>query len=81
MIEEFENKWKSRLASLATPSNNANTDRLTTIIRELSNVSQQFTQQNIQIQRQLGLIAHQARDTQMKINGEQTQQVLLSNGH
>ena len=80
MIGEFEKKWESRLASLTTPSNNVNTDRLTTIIRELSNVSQQFNQQNAQIQRQLGLIVHQARDTQMKTNGEQTQ-VLVQNGH
>lgn len=80
MIDEFEKKWESRLASLTAPSNNANTDRLTTIIRELSNVSQQFSQQNAQIQRQLGLIAHQARDTQMKINGEQAQ-VMVQNGH
>lgn len=76
MIDQFEKKWETRLASLNNSSKNA--DQLTMIVRELSTVCQQFNQQNTQIQRQLGAIAYQVQDTQMKINGEQ---IPVQNGH
>ena len=76
MIDQFEKKWETRLASLNNSSKNA--DQLTMIVRELSTVCQQFNQQNTQIQRQLGAIAYQVQDTQMNINGEQ---IPVQNGH
>lgn len=78
MIDQFEKKWETRLASIRNSSQNAHVDQLNMVIRELSTVCQQFSQQNTQIQRQLGAIAHQVQDTQMKITGEQ---IPVQNGH
>ena len=76
MIDQFEKKWEARLASL--PNSSKNADQLAMIVRELSTVCQQVNQQNIYLQRQLGAIARQVQDTQMKTKAEQ---LPVQNGH
>jgi hypothetical protein len=85
MINEFDNKWNARLSSLTTSSTNNNVDQLLPIINDLSMVCQQFNQQNVQLQRQLGSVVHRAQNIQIKLNNEQTQeawpQLPVRNGH
>jgi len=85
MINEFDNKWNARLSSLTTSSTNTNVDQLLPIINDLSMVCQQFNQQNVQLQRQLGSVVHRAQNIQIKLNNEQTQeawpQLPVRNGH
>ncbi|CAF0717863.1 unnamed protein product [Adineta steineri] len=82
MINAFENKWNARLSSLTAPSKNANVDQLVPIFKELTTVCQQFNQQNVQIQQQLGTVVNRIRDVQMNLTNEQTRtQLPLQNGH
>jgi hypothetical protein len=85
MINEFDNKWNARLSSLTTSSTNTNADQLLPIVKDLTVVSQQFNQQNAQMQKQLGSVVHPVRDVQMTLNTEQTQkewpQLPVRNGH
>ncbi len=86
MINEFENKWNARLSSSTTALTNTNVNQLLPIIKDLSMVCQQFSQQNVQIQRQLGSVVNRLQDTQMKLNNEQQQQqewpqMPMQNGH
>jgi len=85
MINEFDNKWNARLSSLTTSSTNTNVDQLLPIINDLSMVCQQFNQQNVQLQRQLGSVVHRAQNIQIKLNNEQDEQdwpqLPIQNGH
>jgi hypothetical protein len=78
MINQFENKWNARLSSLTTSSTNTND---LSIFKDLSMVCQQFNQQNVHIQRQLGALVHRMQDIQMKSNNEQQPQLPIQNGH
>jgi hypothetical protein len=85
MINEFDNKWNARLSSLKTSSTNTNVDQLLPVIKDLTMVCQQFTQQNAQMQRQLGSVVHRVQDVQMNLNNEQDEQARaqlpIQNGH
>jgi hypothetical protein len=85
MINEFDNKWNARLSSLKTSSINNNVDQLLPVIKDLTMVCQQFTQQNAQMQRQLGSVVHRVQDVQMNLNNEQDKQAWpqlpIQNGH
>ncbi len=85
MINAFDSKWNARLASLTTPSTNTNVEQLIPIFKDLTTVCQQFSQQNAQMQKQLGSVVNRAQDIQMKMtNGSAQQawpQLQLQNGH
>lgn len=85
MINEFENKWNARLSSATTTSSNPNVEQLVPIMKDLAMVTQQFNQQNAQLQRQLGSVVHQVQDVQFKLNNEQGQsswpKLPTQNGH
>jgi hypothetical protein len=85
MINAFDSKWNARLSSLTTPSTNTNVEQLIPIFKDLTTVCQQFSQQNAQMQKQLGSVVNRAQDIQMKMtNGSAQQawpQLPLQNGH
>ena len=85
MINSFENKWNTRLASVTTSSTNANADQLLPIFKDLSTVCQQFNQQNVQMQKQLDSINNRVQAVQVKPNNGQVQQMNsrlpIQNGH
>jgi hypothetical protein len=85
MISGFENRWNTRLSTLTTTSTNSNVDQLLPILKDLTTVCQQFSQQNAQIQRQLGSVVHRIQDIQTKLNNEPSQQTWsqlpVQNGH
>ena len=74
MINAFESKWNERLSSVITPSTNTNVEQLLPIFKDLTTVCQQFSQQNAQMQRQLGAVANRAQEVQMKLTHGQSQQ-------
>ena len=81
-MNAFENKWNARLSSLTLPSTTHNVDQLLPIFKELTTVCQQFNQQNVQMQQQLGSVVSRVRDVQMKLTNEQTRSPLsIQNGH
>jgi hypothetical protein len=82
MINEFENRWNARLSTLTTSSTNTNVDQLLPILKDLTTVCQQFSQQNAHIQRQLGSVVNRVQEVQIKLNNEQTcPQTPVHNGH
>jgi hypothetical protein len=81
MMDAFENKWNARLSSLTTPTN-ANVDQLLPIFKDLTTTCQQFSQQNAQMQRQLGSVVSRVQEAQMKLtNGQASPQLPTQNGH
>ena len=84
MIHAFEGKWNARLSSVsaAAPPSNASVDRVIPILRELTSVCQQFSQQNVQMQQQLSGVVSRVRDVQMQAtNGRADSSLPLHNGH
>jgi hypothetical protein len=85
MINAFESKWNARLSSVVTSSTNTNVEQLIPIFKDLTTVCQQFSQQNAQMQRQLGSVANRAQEIQMKLTNGQAQQgwpqLPSQNGH
>ncbi len=67
MINEFENRWNTRLSQLNIPKN-SNPPQLLPIVNDLTTVCQQLNQQNLQMQQQLNTITNRLQTMQTKVN-------------
>lgn len=57
MINEFENRWTTRLSKVQIPKS-VDVPQLLPVINDLTNVCQQLNKQNVQMQQQLSTITN-----------------------
>jgi hypothetical protein len=67
LINDFENRWMTRLSKLQTPKP-VDVPQLLPVITDLTNVCQQLNKQNLQMQQQLTTIANRIQTIQTKAN-------------
>ncbi|CAF3219671.1 unnamed protein product [Rotaria socialis] len=68
MMDSFEAKWNARLSELNGSSTGTNLQSIVPICKDLTTFCQQFNQQNIQMQRQLGSIVNRVQNMQTNSN-------------
>ncbi|CAF2058056.1 unnamed protein product [Rotaria magnacalcarata] len=73
MMNSFEAKWNARLSELNGSSTDTNLQSMVSIFKDLTTVCQQFNQQNIQMQRQLGSIVNRVQNMQTNSNSQPVQ--------
>lgn len=68
LLNEFEDRWNTRISILNRPKPTTNTVQLTPVMNNLHAVCQQINQQNVQMQQQLRTIGSQMNTLQIKVN-------------
>ncbi len=67
LINNFEDKWNTRLSQLNIPKK-TNVIPLEPVVNDLTTVCQQLNQQNVRMQQQLSTITNRIQNMQTKVN-------------